>query len=99
MNNAANANVNVDPTALLSEERSFAGSTLAEEDQMNNAANARVSVENSLMSTWSEGPAVSLNGSPTVSPVTAAWCAGLRLPPCAPVSMYFLALYQAPPEL
>src|SRR5581483_4795628 len=27
------------------------------------------------------GPAVSLYGSPTVSPVTAAWCAGLFFPP------------------
>ncbi len=32
-------------------------------------------VQSSLMSTCSEGPAVSLKGSPTVSPTTAALCA------------------------
>src|SRR3990167_6284891 len=45
------------------------------------------------------GPAVSLYGSPTVSPVTAAWCANEPLPPCLPSSMYFLALSQAPPPV
>ena len=39
------------------------------------------SVLSSLMSTCRLGPAVSLSGSPTVSPTTAAACAGLRLPP------------------
>ena len=43
------------------------------------------------------GPAVSLNGSPTVSPVTDAACASEPLPPNAPSSMSFLALSQAPP--
>ena len=43
------------------------------------------------------GPAVSLYGSPTVSPVTAALCASEPLPPWWPSSMYFLALSQAPP--
>src|SRR5665647_1034934 len=43
------------------------------------------------------GPAVSLYGSPTVSPVTAALCASEPLPPKWPSSMYFLALSQAPP--
>src|SRR3990167_2759058 len=43
------------------------------------------------------GPAVSLYGSPTVSPVTAAWCAKLFLPPKWPDSMYFFALSHAPP--
>ena len=33
-----------------------------------------------LMSTCRLGPAVSLKGSPTVSPVTAALCASLPLP-------------------
>ena len=42
---------------------------------------------------------MSLQGSPTVSPVTAALCASLPFPPCYPVSMYFLALSQAPPPL
>src|SRR6059058_1710628 len=43
------------------------------------------------------GPAVSLFGSPTVSPVTAAACVSVPLPPRLPSSMYFLALSQAPP--
>src|SRR2546422_8585099 len=51
------------------------------------------------MSTCSDGPAVSLNGSPTVSPTTAALCVGLPFPPYSPVSMNFLALSQAPPPL
>ena len=41
------------------------------------------------------GPAVSLNGSPTVSPMTAALWASDPLPPSLPSSMYFLALSQA----
>ncbi len=32
----------------------------------------RIVVDNNLITTWSDGPAVSLNGSPTVSPVTDA---------------------------
>src|SRR5690349_22430124 len=43
------------------------------------------------------GPAVSLYGSPTVSPVTAALWASEPLPPKWPSSMYFLALSHAPP--
>src|SRR5215469_2162743 len=43
------------------------------------------------------GPDVSLYGSPTVSPVMAAWCAGEPFPPWWPTSIYFLALSQAPP--
>ena len=38
----------------------------------NNGANTSVTVASSLISTCSDGPAVSLNGSPTVSPTTAA---------------------------
>ena len=52
-----------------------------------------------LSSGLSAGPAVSLNGSPTVSPMIVASCAGLPLPPCVPSSTSFLALSQAPPEL
>src|SRR5262245_7967592 len=52
-----------------------------------------------LISGFRAGPAVSLNGSPTVSPMTAALCASEPLPPWWPSSMYFLALSQAPPEL
>src|SRR5215210_9342874 len=43
------------------------------------------------------GPAVSLYGSPTVSPVTAAAWASEPFPPKAPSSIIFLALSQAPP--
>ncbi len=52
-----------------------------------------------LISGLIAGPAVSLYGSPTVSPVTAALCASLPLPPKWPSSMYFLALSQAPPPV
>src|SRR3546814_19892062 len=45
------------------------------------------------------GPAVSLQGSPTVSPVTAALCASEPLPPWLTSSMYFLAFSQAPPPV
>src|SRR6202007_2402937 len=65
----------------------------------NSGASTKVTVASSLMSTCSEGPAVSLKGSPTVSPTTAALCASDRLPPYAPVSIYFLALSHAPPPL
>lgn len=40
--------------------------------QINKDASASVKVEKSLIRTWRLGPAVSLKGSPTVSPVTAA---------------------------
>jgi len=52
-----------------------------------------------------EGPEVSFNGSPTVSPMTADLCSCecfyTTTPPIFmwPPSMYFLALSQAPPEL
>jgi len=59
----------------------------------------------SLIRILIEGPLVSLRGSPTVSPMTAALCASLLLP-CLipsetrfPASIYFLALSHAPPEL
>ena len=44
-------------------------------------ASTSVIVASSLIRTCSEGPAVSLKGSPTVSPTTAALCASERLPP------------------
>jgi hypothetical protein len=47
----------------------------------NKGASTSVTVASSLINTCSEGPAVSLNGSPTVSPTTAALCASERLPP------------------
>src|SRR3954466_12056733 len=43
------------------------------------------------------GPAVSLYGSPTVSPVTEAGAASEPLPPYSPSSISFFALSQAPP--
>src|SRR6266536_1350835 len=46
------------------------------------------------------GPAVSLYGSPTVSPVTAAACAKEPLPPRFPSSINFFALsHAAPPDV
>ena len=56
-------------------------------------------VEQSLIRMFREGPEVSLKGSPTVSPTTAALCCSEPLPPWLPRSMYFLALSQAPPAL
>src|SRR5690606_36068850 len=53
----------------------------------------------SLIRIFRLGPLVSLNGSPTVSPTTAALWDSLPLPPRFPASMYFLALSQAPPLL
>jgi hypothetical protein len=59
----------------------------------------------SLIRMFREGPEVSLSGSPTVSPITAALCASEPLPPMAracsvlPASRYFLALSHAPPVL
>jgi len=52
-----------------------------------------------VMRVLSEGPAVSLKGSPTVSPTTAALCASDPGPPNLPVSMNFLALSHKPPAL
>src|SRR6478736_100277 len=69
------------------------------QDQMNSGAITSVIVLSSLISTCRLGPAVSLNGSPTVSPTTAALCASEPLPPYCPVSMYFFALSHAPPPL
>src|SRR6185295_9680683 len=68
-------------------------------------ASTSVIVESILMRTWSEGPAVSLKGSPTVSPTTAALWASDFFPTTTPStlnspdSMYFFALSQAPPAL
>jgi len=59
-----------------------------------------------LTKMFNEGPEVSFNGSPTVSPITAALCSEdpffLTSPLSSvnyPDSMYFLALSQAPPAL
>src|SRR6266496_2419171 len=50
-----------------------------------------------LINGFTAGPAVSLYGSPTVSPVTAALCASEPFPPWCPSSIYFFALSHAPP--
>ena len=47
----------------------------------------------SFMSMFIDGPLVSLNGSPTVSPTTAALCASEPLPPKFPASIYFFSLH------
>merc|ERR1711957_338591 len=57
----------------------------------------RIVVDIVVMMTCSEGPAVSLKGSPTVSPVTAAWCCKVFFSPLD--SINFLALSHAPPAL
>ncbi len=49
--------------------------------QRNSGAITSVTVPSSLMSTCKLGPAVSLKGSPSVSPTTAALCASVPLPP------------------
>jgi hypothetical protein len=55
---------------------------------MKSGASTSVIVLSSLMTMCSDGPAVSLNGSPTVSPTTAASCAGERLPSTLPLSSF-----------
>src|SRR5690606_30658 len=68
-------------------------------DQTKAEAKIRATIVITLMRMFMEGPEVSLKGSPTVSPTTAALCGSEPLPPWAPASMYFLALSQAPPAL
>ena len=48
---------------------------------MNNGANVRETMVMRLMRMFMDGPEVSLNGSPTVSPTTAALWASEPLPP------------------
>jgi len=47
-------------------------SSVAPPYRMKSGARTSVIVASSFTSTWSDGPAVSLKGSPTVSPTTAA---------------------------
>ena len=58
-----------------------------------------LTIDINLMRIFSDGPEVSLKGSPTVSPTIHALCAKEPLPPKFPSSIFFLALSQAPPEL
>ena len=70
--------------------------------KLNNIKNPRNIEEVKLITTKRvliAGPAVSLKGSPTVSPVIEALCVSVPLPPRFPSSIYFLALSQAPPAL
>ena len=72
-----------------------------------NLAKTNETIAESLMRIFNDGPLVSFNGSPTVSPITAASCAGVPFPytiagsPTVnlPASINFLALSQAPPVL
>ena len=66
---------------------------------MNNGPKTRATIDINLIKIFSAGPDVSLNGSPTVSPTTAAECASDPLPPKLPASIYFFALSHAPPAL
>src|ERR1700710_1428416 len=61
------------------------------------ASSSRATMLVILIIGFTAGPDVSLYGSPTVSPVTAALWASDPLPPKWPSSIYFLALSQAPP--
>ena len=51
---------------------------------MKSGASTSVIVASSFTRTWSDGPAVSLKGSPTVSPTTAAAWASVPLPRTLP---------------
>ena len=78
-------------------------------------ANTKDVIADNLIRMLIDGPDVSFNGSPTVSPVTAALCASecflntylallssspsFSLEVWTPASIYFLALSQAPPVL
>src|SRR5690606_5910642 len=70
-------------------------------DQAMMGAMTRATMLISLMRMFSAGPEVSLKGSPTVSPITAAAWASPPFfsPSISPFSMAFLALSQAPPAL
>ena len=66
---------------------------------MNKVAASDDTRETTVICVFIDGPAVSLNGSPIVSPITAALCASEPFPPKWPASIYFLALSQSPPAL
>jgi len=70
-----------------------------------NSQKTRLNIAINLTRILRDGPEVSFNGSPTVSPITAALCSSdpffLTTPSITnyPDSIYFLALSQAPPVL
>jgi len=67
--------------------------------------NTKLRIAINLIKILRDGPEVSFNGSPTVSPITAALCSSdpfflvTLLMTNYPDSIYFLALSHAPPEL
>jgi len=67
--------------------------------------NIRENIADNLTKIFKLGPEVSLRGSPTVSPITAALCSSLFFPLTtpsisnSPFSIYFFALSHAPPAL
>ena len=65
---------------------------IAESPQTKSGAMTSDTTDISLMRMFIAGPDVSLNGSPTVSPTTAAFVDIRALcRPCAPLSIYFFA--------
>ena len=68
-------------------------------------AKIKLNIADNLTRMFNDGPDVSFKGSPTVSPITAALCSSdpffftALLTVNYPLSMYFLALSQAPPTL
>lgn len=74
-------------------------------DLVKNSVKTRLKIAINLIRMLRAGPEVSFNGSPTVSPITAALCSSdpffLTTPSMTsyPDSIYFFALSQAPPVL
>src|SRR3989338_7034551 len=69
---------------------------LINEFRMTNDAKTTETIAINFINILRLGPEVSLNGSPTVSPTTAALWAPDPLPPYSPPSMYFFTLSHAP---
>ena len=64
---------------------------------LNKGAITKLTIAITFIRIFIDGPEVSLNGSPTVSPTTVAECVSVPLPPKFPFSTNFLALSHAPP--
>eukprot|EP00759_Apiculatamorpha_spiralis_P041154 PhF_6_TR39739/c0_g1_i1/m.59160 len=81
--------------------KALSNNTPPRESLLITGANTTEMMAMSLIKMFRDGPEVSFNGSPTVSPTTAAWWTRLCLPwpGIPPPSTYFLALSQAPPVL
>ena len=63
---------------------------------LKSGAITKLTIAITLIRIFIDGPEVSLNGSPTVSPTTVAACVSDPFPPKLPFSTYFFALSQAP---